>query len=211
MHINDIVSHPRFPSILWLFMSHVKPGRHDECRVWTGPKSVNRGAKRTYGITSVTGKNVAAHRVSYAIFRGPVPSNLSVLHRCDNPLCVNPWHLFLGNKLDNSLDMAVKKRSAYGTRNARSKHNEETVRQVYAAKGRHADIAAQFGMCKSTVDHIKSGRQWSHITGQTFVPTSRARKLSPARTEFQNTGRLPSDISPAAPIWHDTDPGLART
>ena len=59
------------------------------------------------------GKMERAHRVSWVLFRGPIPSDLCVLHRCDNRPCVNPEHLFVGTVLDNNLDMLKKGRAVF--------------------------------------------------------------------------------------------------
>ncbi len=81
----------------------------DSCWKWTGCKKdgygrINRGAR---GLGSDY-----AHRVSWLMHNGAIPEGLCVLHRCDNPECTNPGHLFLGTKKDNSRDMISKKRGA---------------------------------------------------------------------------------------------------
>ena len=78
----------------------------DGCHIWTGSLSV-----KGYGCTSVNGKSVRAHRVSYTVYNGEIPNGLIVCHRCDNPPCVNPAHLFLGTYLDNEQDKLSKGRN----------------------------------------------------------------------------------------------------
>lgn len=84
------------------------------CWLWTGQ---TLGKQKRYPKIMVggrKGKYIAAHRVSYAAFVGPIPEGMSVLHKCDIPLCVNPSHLFLGNQADNMRDMKIKGRSTKG-------------------------------------------------------------------------------------------------
>jgi hypothetical protein len=68
-----------------------------------------------YGSIRVDGLRVGAHRASYVAHVGPLPSNMQVLHKCDNPSCVNPDHLFLGTQSDNVYDMVHKGRHIHGT------------------------------------------------------------------------------------------------
>ena len=76
------------------------------CHIWTGPLS-----SKKYGTTNLNGKNVRAHRVSYTIYNGEIGHGLIVCHRCDNPPCVNPAHLFLGTYTDNEQDKLNKGRN----------------------------------------------------------------------------------------------------
>jgi hypothetical protein len=84
--------------------------RDTGCHVWTGRMGATRNKKggkaHLYGaITTGT------HRLAWELANGPIPPGMQVLHRCDNPRCCNPEHLFVGTQQDNMADMALKKRS----------------------------------------------------------------------------------------------------
>jgi hypothetical protein len=103
-----------------------------------------------------------AHRVSYRLFVGPISPGLLICHRCDNPGCVNPEHLFIGTQADNMLDAARKGRVASTVR-------ASLVKQIHeaSAEGRsnRAAIARRFAVSESVVHDILSGRHWNHVTG----------------------------------------------
>lgn len=84
------------------FMKKVKKSNNG-CWLWTGAKS-------RYGYFKSCGKSERAHRYSWILFRGDIPDGMFVLHKCDNPLCVNPDHLFLGTQTDNMRDAQTKGR-----------------------------------------------------------------------------------------------------
>ena len=78
------------------------------CWTWLGAKTALK-----YGQIELDGRSIYAHRVSWELANGPIPSGLQVLHRCDNPPCVRPDHLFLGTQRDNITDMANKGRASH--------------------------------------------------------------------------------------------------
>jgi hypothetical protein len=98
----------------------------DGCWEWTGSRRNRFG----YGCFNVAGGKVLAHRMAWKIRNGAIPNRLCVLHRCDNPPCVNPDHLFLGTRGDNAHDMEAKERSRHPTGLANGRHTkpERTAR-----------------------------------------------------------------------------------
>jgi transcriptional regulator of aromatic amino acid metabolism len=108
-----------------------------------------------------------AHRVAYRAFKGDIPADTDVLHTCDNKLCVNPSHLFLGTKKDNAQDMKAKDRHLYGELNTEAKLTEKQVLQIhrlYKAGGVSTyQLADRFGVSQSTIWKILKGHRWEHV------------------------------------------------
>lgn len=136
------------------------------CILWNGQFS-----EGGYGVISYktgrTGNSVRANRVAYELMVGPIQDGLFVLHRCDNPPCINPTHLFLGTVADNSKDMVVKGRSARGERHGSAAVTESTVlelRERYRQGGiSKRSLAREYGIGESALAHILKRRSWSHL------------------------------------------------
>lgn len=137
------------------------PEPNSGCWLWLG--SVSAGG---YARTTIK-RSVNAHRVSWIAFRGAIPNGMHVLHHCDNRICVNPDHLFLGTNADNVADKVAKGRQAFnrGLNHPAAKLTDDQVRAIYSDRRPLSAIAGCYGIAKSTVTQIKYQGGWAHITG----------------------------------------------
>ena len=138
--------------------------KENGCWEWSGSRFPSG-----YGQIKLTKqrKQEYAHRVSYEIHKGVIPKGMNVLHRCDNPCCVNPDHLWIGTDKENQQDMKAKGRSLQGERNSMS---VLTVKDVLAIKELLArsiypqwKIGELFGVGQMEVSRIKRGLRWAHV------------------------------------------------
>ena len=139
-----------------------KTGGEDACWVWTGGK-----LESGYGQFKLRSYvRVSSHRLSYEWANGAIPDGMFVCHKCDNPPCVNPAHLFLGTPKDNMHDMIDKGRRvlapAIGEKNGRAVLTVEKVAEIRASSVPYRKLAAQYGVGLSQIGRIKSGEQWAN-------------------------------------------------
>jgi len=107
------------------------------------------------------------HRASWIIHNGKIPEGLSVLHKCDNKICTNPDHLFLGTNQDNVNDMLSKKRNPIGSNIGTSKLNEDQVKEIKISLSQDdtiTHIAKKYSVTKQAIFLIKNGKTWKHVT-----------------------------------------------
>lgn len=155
------------PRKLEIFLSKIR--KTESCWVWIGSKhnhgygNLHLGRRKNEQGRRVS-MNSLTHRISYEHFIGPIPAGLSVCHTCDNKLCVNPAHLFLGSHQDNMSDMAAKRRSARRERHGMSKLSAASVaaiRQKYRPNAYgYKLLAKEYGVDPITIRNVITNRTW---------------------------------------------------
>lgn len=149
--------------ILFRFFSKIIS--FEDCWIWGG--SFNGRSGRKYGSVRIKGHLYVASRASYILFKGPIPKGMLVMHKCDNPPCVNPKHLIVGTFEDNMKDMLKKKRSAWGEKNKNAKLTAKQVLEIRKRlkKGEESgELAKEFGVKQRTIFEIESRQTWKQLT-----------------------------------------------
>jgi hypothetical protein len=137
------------------------------CWIWQkATKKCKRGT-HNYGWLTFKGKQTTAHRASYQLFVGEIPKGKCVCHKCDNPICVNPDHLFVGSQKDNVNDMIQKNRKWIGVsirkkdgKPARAKLSDTDIakiRLLRLAGLTQKEIGARFGVSQGCISQLFSG------------------------------------------------------
>ena len=129
-----------------------------------------QGYKQRYGKLGINHKVILAHRYSWELHKGKIPKGLCVLHKCDNPPCVNPKHLFLGTLKDNMQDMIKKGRANHpgmkGEQHPNAKITTEVVmiiRKLYKRPDlTYEKLAGEFNLSFSHIGRIIKKKQWKH-------------------------------------------------
>lgn len=163
--VQRVMSKDSLPSRL---LGNIEVGDPAKCWPWRGKRTPDG-----YGVVKVEGREDYAHRMVCELASGPL-GDRQALHRCDNPPCCNPAHIYPGTPADNIKDM-----DARGRRGRSYKLSVETVQQIAASKFSWRKTAAAFGVSKRTVMQIKMGRH-TLLQPQHCAPLERAQSEAPA-------------------------------
>lgn len=145
------------------FWSRVIKMHH--CWIWSG----TRRRHNTYGCFEVNGKLISAHRYSWELHNGKIPANLFVLHKCDDKLCVNPDHLFLGTASDNNKDRVAKNRSWHpiGELHPIHKLTEDDVKAIrieYSTGSiSQRALAKKYNVAQWTIGKVVNRKTWQTV------------------------------------------------
>lgn len=160
--------HPIWKDPRWIrkhFWNRVKIGKPNECWPWLAGSKIVGG----YGTLTVLGVSHPAHRFAYELTYGKPDYSKDCCHKCDNPPCCNPKHLFMGTVAENILDCMAKGRTrgAVGERNYGAKLTPKQVLKIRKlwATGRFTQpmIANKYGLCRMQANRIIIRRAWKHI------------------------------------------------
>lgn len=155
------------PKRYWVKVDRRGP---DECWLWLGSsKGKKNGNYGHIGLGGEHGKIGLAHRVGYELEYGAISDNMNVLHTCDNPLCQNPKHLFLGTQLDNIADREAKGRGVIPDNRGRSKKlTRIQVLEIFDLKGKESQstTARRYSIRQQHVDGIQNKRMWVWLTNE---------------------------------------------
>ena len=148
---------------LHYFQAKIQEDPKTGCHIWTAAKYSNN-----YGHIRWQEKDLLAHRVAWEYENGKIPPGLQVCHKCDQPQCCNPDHLFLGTQTDNMRDMINKGRDCFprGERQGFAKLTEADVlniRQRIAEGERNKDLAIKYDVDPSTISNIKRREWWAWL------------------------------------------------
>jgi hypothetical protein len=153
------------PPTLADFEARYIPEPNSGCFLWTG--DIGRSGYGRFRGPRGLGPTKLAHRWAWELLVGPIPSGMFVCHRCDNPPCVNPGHLFIGSHADNMQDMANKGRAARpaipGSKHPNAKLTEADVSAIRNSKLERRELAEIYGIGRTYISQIKSRQCWKHI------------------------------------------------
>lgn len=168
----------RHYKLLWRYGETTERGaRHDspdkrfwryvdksgECWNWTGHKDKDGYGTLTVKLPNGQHSPVRAHRFSMRLHGAEIADDALVLHRCNNPSCVNPDHLYVGSQVQNMRDRIEFRGDWKGEKHHNAKITEDDVIGILSFIGPAYKAAEQYGISASQARNIIKGRQWRHV------------------------------------------------
>ena len=150
---NDLSPQERFAAGIYILPE-------SGCWPWIGKRD-----RDGYGVFYFRRTMFRTHRFAWELENGAIPSGMYVCHRCDNPPCCNPKHLFLGTPADNAADRVRKGRTQdqRGVRNPSVKLSQEQVLEIRSGGDSPAVLSSRFRVSKSLISRIRTGDVWRHV------------------------------------------------
>ena len=130
--------------------------KSEGCWLWLGCRD-----KDGYGIFR---RGLKAHRVAHELWIGPIPKGHFVIHSCDNPPCVSPFHIRAATPAENTQDMVLKGRSRFRGADSLSLERVALIRSRVAAGEVQRAVARELGVHFTTVNRIVRGRTWKGVS-----------------------------------------------
>lgn len=146
-----------------------------ECKLLSNIRIDEKKCWNWLGIPNTTGyaqishrdkKRMSVHRLSYTLFKGGIPKGMDVCHSCDNKICINPDHLWVGTREQNLKDMVMKGRSRKGTNKKAAKLDDDKVKYCRFMSDfgvSKLQLAKFFNVCHTTMCMAIDGRSWRHV------------------------------------------------
>lgn len=150
--------------------------RRSGCWEWTGTTRDGYGRMTIGSRTDGSRRSVSAHRMAYELAIGEIPPGMEICHRCDNPRCINPEHLFAGTKRDNAADRDAKGRhfALNGEEHPASKLTKRIVRDARWERAYRGtsflELARKYGVSKTTMRNAVIGKTWQHVAYMPKLP-----------------------------------------
>jgi len=148
-----------------LFWSKVQVVGLDDCWEWTASlrHKEDKGSYGSFNTGRSYGLSSSSHRVAWELVRGPILKDRLVLHKCDNSICCNPLHLFLGSQSDNMEDKLNKGRVPSGERHSSAKLTTLQVTRIREDTRSQKCIAKEYGISQVRVSQIKLKKCWREL------------------------------------------------
>lgn len=159
-HYQRLMTHGFYepPSPMERILQKVVINDKTGCWEWTGYSH-----RSGHGSIRVDGKAVPVYRYVYEFYRGKIPDGMFACHKCDNPSCVNPEHIFIGTPRENSQDAARKGRMERGNKRWCSKLTEQDIRSIRADGRAQRVIAGDYGVDQALIQRIRVGKAWGWV------------------------------------------------